>query len=190
MAAVNAPPQPTTPYPKSMKTTPLFAALLLSPLLLQAEDVPAPIPVPAAPEAAAPAAVPPEAPPAEPRAAAFRKHVLEKFDADKDGQLSETEREAAKAAIKEKGSGLRAMALVKFDADKDGQLSETEREALKAAIKARRAGKGGDEKAGVKNAERHQKMLEKFDADKDGQLNESERAKAREARKARPVTTA
>ena len=164
-----------------MKTPLFFAALLFAPLLSPADD--AALPVPAAPAAAA------ETPASAPGAAAFRQQMLEKFDADKDGKFSDTERETAKAAWKEKRGDIQAMVLKKFDANKDGQLSETERQAVKAAFKARREGKGGDgEKGGAKAAERQQKMLEKFDTDKDGQLNEAERAKAREARKAGPGT--
>ena len=166
-----------------MKTAYLLAALLLTPAFTRAEDTAVPVPPvsPAAPAHAAPG----------PRAAAFRKHVLEKFDADKDGKLSDSERESAKTAWKEKNGGLHAKALEKFDEDKDGQLSDPERDKLKAALKSRRKGAGGDsEQDGGKHAERQRKMLEKFDADKDGQLNETERATAREARKTRPATGA
>jgi hypothetical protein len=69
--------------------------------------------------------------------------MMEKFDADKDGKLSETERAAAKAAFKEKGGEFRAKVLERFDADKDGKLSETERAAAKEAMKE----KGGELRA-------------------------------------------
>ncbi len=147
-----------------MKTSLILATLLFVPVLSHAED---------APDAAVPGAK-------------LRKHLMEKFDADKDGKLSDTEREAAKAAFKEKGGEMHAKILEKFDADKDGKLSDTEREAAKAAMKARTEGAGKAEGKGEgKAGELRQKMLEKFDEDKDGQLNEAERAKAREARKNR-----
>ena len=153
-----------------MKTPLLLAALFLTSVFARAEEAPAPV--------------------ADGKAeGAFRKNLLEKFDADKDGKLSDSERQAAKAAFKENGGELRAKVIEKFDADKDGKLSDTEREAAKAAMKARQENNGGNgtkgEKAEGRAAAQRQKMLEKFDEDKDGQLNEAERAKAREARKNR-----
>ena len=162
-----------------MKTSLLLAALLLSPVLTWAEDAPAPAPAPPAPDGASEA---------RPRGAALRKQVLEKFDGDKDGKLSDAEREAARAAWKDTGSELHAKVLEKFDADENGKLSDPEREALKTAMKNRRNGRGdANKKREGKAGERHRKMLERFDEDKDGLLNESERAKAREARKASPA---
>ena len=150
---------------------PLFlAALLLTSVFARGEEGPAPA--------------------ADGRAeGAFRKHLLEKFDAGKDGKLSDSERDAAHAAQKENGGRLRAKVLEKFDADKDGKLSNSEREVAKAALKARQEKNGATgpngEKAAGRAAAQRQKMLEKFDEDKDGQLNEAERGKAREARKNR-----
>jgi hypothetical protein len=87
--------------------------------------------------------------------AEFRQKVLEKFDANGNGQLEPDEREAAKAAMQRrreqgggKGQGRQAGAadperrkkmLEKFDTDGDGKLSETER----AAAKEARAKRGG-----------------------------------------------
>jgi len=161
------------PSRKSMKRHLLFSALLLIPAYSKAEDAPdvpppAPAAVPAAPVAPAPTAA--DTPPV--RAGGFRHRMMEKFDADKDGKLSETERAAAKAAFKEKGGEFRAKVLERFDADKDGKLSETERAAAKEAMKE----KGGELRA---------KVLEKFDADKDGKLSDTERAAAKAAWDAR-----
>jgi hypothetical protein len=80
----------------------------------------------------------------------LRAKLLEKFDADHDGKLDESERAAAKAALKEhrgehRGE-LKARLLEKFDADHDGKLDESERAAAKAALQKRRAehqGTGG-----------------------------------------------
>lgn len=88
----------------------------------------------------------------------FHKKMLERFDADQDGQLSDAEKEAMKAEMEKKHEGKRpghgkrgehgpkgprgergdrpampAEMMDKFDADKDGQLSDTEKEAAKAA---------------------------------------------------------
>lgn len=146
-----------------MKTPLILAALLLTPVISRAEEAPA--------------------------REAFRKQMMERFDADKDGKLSDAEREAAKTALKEKGGEVRGKVLEKFDADKDGKLSETERDAAKAALKARQENKGTagkkGEKAEGKAEEQRRKLMEQFDEDKDGQLNEAERAKARQARKHR-----
>lgn len=87
--------------------------------------------------------------------AEFRQKVLEKFDANGNGQLEPDEREAARAAMQRrreqgggKGQGRQAGAadperrkklLEKFDTDGDGKLSETER----AAAKEARAKRGG-----------------------------------------------
>ena len=87
------------------------------------------------------------------------KEMLEKFDADKDGKLSDEERKAAHEAMKEargqrgdKGPRgphagkhghpgphfnpeQRKAFIEKFDTDKDGQLSDEERKAAHEAIK-------------------------------------------------------
>lgn len=72
----------------------------------------------------------------------MKAKVLEKFDANHDGKLDETERAAAKAAMQEhRGEHqgkLKAKALAKFDANHDGKLDETERAAAKAAMQKRR----------------------------------------------------
>ena len=121
----------------------------------------------------------------------FHKKMLERFDADQDGQLSDTEKEAMKAEMKKKHEGKRpghgkrgehgpkgprgergdrpampAEMMDKFDADKDGQLSDEERQSVRAAMQ--------------------KKMLEKFDADKDGQLSDAEREAAKAARPQHP----
>lgn len=97
----------------------------------------------------------------------FKKRIMEQFDKDGDGKLNEEEREAAKAAHKDR----MAKALAEFDKDKDGKLNEEERAAAKAAREAQMK-------------ERKAKVLAEFDKDKDGELNEEERAAAKAARKA------
>jgi len=104
----------------------------------------------------------------------FRKRLLEKYDKDKDGKLSEEERAAARKDFQarrgerpggERGSRPLPEFLKKYDTDKDGKLSEEERA---AARKARMA-----------------EILKKYDKDGDGKLNEEERAAARKDFQAR-----
>lgn len=92
----------------------------------------------------------------------LKQAVLEKFDADKDGKLSESERAAAKAQAKERLHEAKE----KFDADKDGKLSESEREAARAAISAR-----------IK--EKHPQLFARIDSDGDGSLSREEFQAAR-----------
>ncbi|HEX9709174.1 MAG TPA: hypothetical protein VGB42_04315, partial [Candidatus Thermoplasmatota archaeon] len=91
--------------------------------------------------------------------------LLERFDSNKDGQLDDQEREAAREARK-------AEMLQRFDTDKDGTLSDSEREAAKAERRGRREGRREEHRA---------RLLERFDTNKNGTLDESER----EAMKAR-----
>jgi hypothetical protein len=94
-----------------------------------------------------------------------REKVLAKFDADKDGKLSDTEKAAAKAACKERFTEKKAQ----FDADQDGKLSETERAAARAALAARLK-------------ENHPKVFAKVDANGDGSLSQEECQAARKQR--------
>ena len=94
-----------------------------------------------------------------------REKVLAKFDADKDGKLSDAEKAAAKAACKERFAEKKAQ----FDADQDGKLSETERAAARTAISAR-----------IK--EKHPELFAKIDANGDGSLSQEECQAARKQR--------
>lgn len=85
----------------------------------------------------------------------LRQHLLEKFDTDKDGKLSEAERAAAKQARKGK-----------VDTDKDGKVSEAERDAARAALSARLKDK-------------HPKLFAKVDTDGDGTISREEGQAAR-----------
>ncbi len=74
--------------------------------------------------------------------------VLDRFDKDGDGKLSETEAQAAREMMekrKERGGELKKKMLERFDADGDGKLSEEERQAAREAMKKRRGGKGSGE---------------------------------------------
>ncbi|MHC4667725.1 MAG: EF-hand domain-containing protein [Planctomycetota bacterium] len=81
---------------------------------------------------------------------ARRAELIQKYDANGDGQLDETER----AKLRE---DRRAKILEEFDTDGDGQLGQEERQAAHAKSRERRRAK----------------ILEKFDANGDGQLDET-----------------
>lgn len=84
----------------------------------------------------------------------MRQKMLDKYDSDADGKLSDDERKSAR-------EGFRKQMLEKHDADGDGKLSEDER---KAAGKARHDKMKGE-------------MLKRFDKDGDGKLSDEERPK-------------
>ncbi len=65
------------------------------------------------------------------------KPLLEKFDANKDGQLDEQEKAAMKADFEARHAEMKQKMLEKFDANKDGQLDEQEKAAMKADFEAR-----------------------------------------------------
>jgi hypothetical protein len=66
--------------------------------------------------------------------------MLKEFDTDKDGKLSDEEREAAK----KRGEEMRKKMLERFDADKNGELSEDERATMRKEMGAE--GWGGRER--------------------------------------------
>ena len=135
---------------KSLLLTLIAASM---PIMAQ-ETAPAPAPDPA-----------PQPPPACHKP--HFKHILAKFDANKDGQLDEQEKAAMKTAFEARKAEFEKKMLEKFDANKDGQLDDQEKAAMKAAFEARKA-------------EFEKKMLEKFDANKDGQLDDQEKAAMKE----------
>lgn len=68
------------------------------------------------------------------------KKIIAKFDTDGDGKLSESERQAARAARGKKGGAggpqnpeQMKKLIARFDTDGDGKLSESERQAARAA---------------------------------------------------------
>jgi hypothetical protein len=90
--------------------------------------------------------------------------VIERFDSDGDGKLSQEERREAMKARREMRGQIRQRMLEKFDANGDGKLDEEERNTAKEARKAK-----------------HEEILSKYDADKDGRLSREERQAAIEA---------
>ncbi|MGY8687113.1 MAG: EF-hand domain-containing protein [Verrucomicrobiales bacterium] len=85
------------------------------------------------------------------------KEMVEKFDADGDGTLSESEKETARTAAKAR--------MEAADTNGDGTLSEGERV---AALKKRLAA----------NENLSARLLKRFDADESGDLSDAELAKA------------
>ena len=168
---------------KSIMTMAVVAALLLGATAVWAEDEPAP-------------------PKRENRHAEMKAKILEKFDANGDGELDEEERAAAREAMggrrgkkgpgpkgDKDGEGVRDRdgkrggpppgIIEQFDADGDGKLNEEERAAAKAAFEAKMAERKAEMEA------HRAAILEEFDLDKDGKLNEEERAAAHAAMKER-----
>ena len=100
-----------------------------------------------------------------------RQEILKRFDANGDGKLDATEREAAKAAMPERrGDGpkdgvagkIRERAKDRLDTDGDGKISESERAAMRAEIVNR------------------PRAMARVDTDGDGQISDTEWAAARE----------
>ncbi len=173
----------------------ILIALAFAALPALAQEAPAPCDKPCAPKCHRPHG---------PRGD-MHKHMLEKFDANKDGQLDEQEKAAMKAAREARHAEMKQKMLEKFDANKDGQLDEQEKAAMKAEFEAKRGEKPcgdkpccgpkgprgpkpgcGPEGHGPKGPrhhkghgprpDMHKHMMEKFDANKDGQLDEQEKA--------------
>ena len=125
-----------------------------------------------------------------------RGEVMKKFDANKDGKLSEEERKNLRNEMSGLRAGVPPLLAKKFDKDGDGKLSEVERSEFRKdlASKGRRLpphlmqrfdtnGDGelsDEERSGARQAweDRKQEMLKKFDADGDGKLNVEERRQA------------
>lgn len=129
-----------------------------------------------APVSLAQQAAPQAGPQANPEMRAKMKaRVLEKFDADGDGQLSDEERATAKAARQSKGD----------------TAGSTPRQKKAAAGQGGPQGKNGSGGAQGKNgkgkqfrAKVRERVIEYFDQDGDGKLNESEREALKQKRQA------
>jgi len=89
----------------------------------------------------------------------LRKHMKEKFDANKDGKLDENEKAEMKKAWQDK----KAKFVKKFDTNGDGQLDESEKAAAKQEHERKRA-----------------EIIQKFDQNGDGKLDGEERKAAKE----------
>ncbi|MEE1265755.1 MAG: hypothetical protein UHH87_05660 [Akkermansia sp.] len=112
----------------------------------------------------------------EEQKAEMKAKFMEKFDADKDGKLSDAEKEAAKAEFEKNAPKFRKgprrggkCCGKKGPRRPHGprpELSEEQKAEMKAKFEARRA-------------EMKAKFMEKFDADKDGQLSDAEKEAAK-----------
>jgi len=137
----------------------------------------------------------------------FKRRLLEKFDANRDGVLSEQEQMQAQELMRRQGITLPGMApggfpggpefLKKFDTNGDGQLSDQEKFAAQAAFQKSRGEGGGPavgrEGAGRPNGgdggsnggvegkpapDKRSALVKRFDTDGDGKLNDEEKAAA------------
>ena len=59
--------------------------------------------------------------------------MIQKYDTNKDGQLSDQEKTALRADMKAKHEQMKKEMLTKFDTNKDGKLDDAERQAAKNA---------------------------------------------------------
>jgi Ca2+-binding EF-hand superfamily protein len=108
----------------------------------------------------------------------LRRRALEKFDANHDGKLDDTERAEADKFMREHrdqmpGGPMREQIIKRFDKDGDGKLNDEEKAAAEKALRERR---GADGAAGGKMRE---EALKRFDKDGDGKLDDAERAEMR-----------
>ncbi len=101
---------------------------------------------------------------AKPRERQVPAGLMEKFDTNKDGKLSEEERKAMREGMQELREKMRAEMLKKYDKDGDGELSEEERKTMKDEMEAKRKA-----------------LVEKYDTNKNGKLDPEEAKAAREA---------
>ena len=101
----------------------------------------------------------------EEQKAEMKAKFMEKFDADKDGQISDAEKEAIKAEFAKRGPK-RGPKCGKCPKAERPQLTEEQKAEMKAKFEARKA-------------EMKAKFMEKFDTDKDGQLSDAEKEAAK-----------
>lgn len=66
---------------------------------------------------------------------AMKKKMLERFDADEDGKLSDEEKQTARETIRKERKEIRTAVLKEFDKDNDGKLSEEERKGVRDWVK-------------------------------------------------------
>ena len=90
------------------------------------------------------------------------KHIVRKFDADKNGKLEGEEAKTLRAAVEANKKEIETAMLKRFDKDGDGKLSEKEARKAKKVIR--------EENKEIKAA-----TLKKFDKDGDGKLTGPER---------------
>lgn len=132
------------------------------------------------------------------------KLVMDKYDANKDGKIDDTEKAVIKAEADKLRESRRKEMLAKFDKDSDGKLSDEEKKAMRATREGKPERKKGEGKRGEgkkpgesKHHEGEGKghgdhahvaperdvmivgmalFMEKYDTDKDGKISKDERA--------------
>ena len=104
-----------------------------------------------------------------------RQKLIEQYDTNNDGVLSEQEREILRASMRE-------ARFQRFDIDGDGVLSDEEKNVYRQNNRRKGKTKGSFNK-NRKHAspEARQRILERFDTDGDGVLSQDEKSAAREA---------
>lgn len=109
---------------------------------------------------------------------AMRQQILERFDLDGDGQLSETEREAMRAA--------RAKRIQEQGGEARGRRPGAQGQDGARGRRGAQQGEGAQKRPRRERGEQGQRpsreqMVKRFDTDGDGQLNEAERQAMRKA---------
>ena len=92
------------------------------------------------------------------------KHMLKKYDLNKDGMISESERAVVQAKAKMTRAEKRAAELAKYDENKDGKINKNERAVIKvdrAAAKAAKKLEKAAKKAAKKKAKAAKKAAKK-----------------------------
>lgn len=98
---------------------------------------------------------------ADPMRGDRRARILERFDANRDGQLDDQERGALMAAKAQR----RAQMKQRFDTNGDGTLDRQEKRQARTAMRAQKM---------QRRAERMQRLVDRFDRDRDGNLGPGE----------------
>ncbi len=94
----------------------------------------------------------------------IHQKMLEKYDANKDGQLDDAEKAKAKEDHEARKQKRHEAMLKKFDTNGDGKLDDAEKAAMKEQFKAKKA-----------------ERIKKFDTNGDGKLDDAEKAAAKAA---------
>ncbi len=109
----------------------IIIALAIAALPVLAQDAPTPCDKPCAPKCHRPCG----------HKGDMHKRMLEKFDANKDGQLDDQEKAAMKAEFDARHAERKAKFMEKFATNKDGQLDEQEKAAVKSEFDDQRGEK-------------------------------------------------
>lgn len=113
-----------------------------------------------------------------------RQEYIKRWDKDGDGEVSEKEREAARASYRAESEARRAAFTKVWDSDGDGELNEKERDAMRTQMRTsmeahrKNMDRNGDgDVSREEGREYWEKLRKKYDADGDGNLSAEERIK-------------